>query len=73
MQIYKTLFQASPNKYVQQFPMRQGVTDRGYQCSQKLLRPQLHLVMFQTMKHKWNQSNEETIGLLGERFWKPSD
>lgn len=27
--------------------------------------------MFQTMKHKWSKSNEETIGLLGESFWKP--
>lgn len=29
--------------------------------------------MLQTMKNKWSKSNEETIGLLGESFWKPSD
>ena len=52
--MYKALFQRSANKYVQQFPMKRKVIDRGYKCDLKLLRPQLHLVMFQTMKHKWN-------------------
>ena len=42
--MYKGLFQRSANKYVQQFPMKRNIIDRGYKCGLKLLRPQLHLV-----------------------------